>query len=496
MICVSIGRGRHRQMIAEHKHLVEQGAQLVELRLDYIHREVNLKRLLADRPGPVVIACRRQVDGGKWRRSEHERVTLLRSAIAEGVDYVDLEEDVAVEIPRYGKTKRIVSLHDFEKTPDNLEAIHARLAQLDADVVKIATMANTPRDNTRMLKLLQFAHVPTAAFCMGEMGTPSRILSGKFGAVFTYATFHHERALAPGQLSFRVMKEMYRFDEINAETEVYGVVADPVGHSLSPTIHNAAFQALKMNKVYLPFRVPAEYLDQFIEDCDYLGVRGLSVTIPHKEAIIRHCHRIDGASKGIGAVNTVVFQDGQRLGFNTDYRAAMNVLDAKLGTAERSTPLAGHTALVLGAGGAARAVVFGLVRRGADVVVAGRSATRAAALAKGLDCRSVDWEHRHKVNADVIVNATPVGMHPNVDESPYDMHSLRPGALVFDTVYNPEQTLLYKQARERRCRAISGLEMFVGQAALQFQHFTGEEPPIDLMREQVRRAIGPAKYQA
>jgi 3-dehydroquinate dehydratase/shikimate dehydrogenase len=494
MICVSIGRGRHRHLIAEHKHLVEQGAELVELRLDYIHRDVNLKRILTDRPGPVVVTCRREEDGGKWRRSEHDRITLLRSAIAEGVEYVDLEEEIAGEIPRYGKTKRIISLHDFEKTPEDLPAIHARLAALDADVVKLATMANSPHDNTRMLRLIQQSQIPTAGLCMGEMGTPSRILAGKFGAVFTYATFHHERSLAPGQLSYRVMKDLYQYDEINADTEVYGVIADPIGHTLSPVIHNAAFQSRKMNKVYVPFRVPAEYLEEFIDDCPSLGVRGLSVTIPHKEAMARICNRIDGASKGIGAVNTVLFQEGLRLGFNTDYRAAMNVLDAKLGTAERSTPLAGHTALVLGAGGAARALVFGLVRRGADVVISSRTSTRAAALAKTMECRSVDWEHRHKVKADVIVNATPIGMHPNVDETPFEMHSLRPGAVVFDTVYNPEQTLLFKQAKERRCRAISGLEMFVGQAALQFEHFTGEEAPVDLMREQVRRAIGPAKY--
>ncbi|MCA9264573.1 MAG: shikimate dehydrogenase [Planctomycetales bacterium] len=494
MICVSIGRGRHRHLIAEHKHLVEKGAKLVELRLDYINRDVNLKRLLQDRPCDVIITCRRLNDGGKWKKGENERIMLLRSAIAEGVEYVDLEEDIAGDIPRYGATKRIVSLHDFEKTPQNLEAVHARLCKLDADIVKIATMANNPHDNVRMLELIANAKVPTVGLCMGEIGTPSRILAGRVGAPFTYATFHHERSLAPGQLSFQVMQDVYNYDNINAETEVYGVIADPVGHSFSPLVHNAAFRKMGLNMVYLPFRVPAENLDQFIKDCPTLGIRGLSVTIPHKESIMRHCTRIDGAAKGIGAVNTLVIQGDQRLGFNTDYKAAMAVLDAKLGTAERSTPLAGHTALILGAGGAARALAFGLTRRGADVVIAGRTRSRADALAKSLECRSVEWEHRHKVKADVIVNATPIGMHPNVDETPFDMHYLRPNAIVFDTVYNPEQTLLYKQARERRCRVVSGLDMFVGQAALQFQHFTNRDAPTDVMREQIKRAIGPAKY--
>lgn len=495
IICVSIGRGRHKQMAAEHQRMVEQGAPLVELRLDYIVRAVNLSRLLHDRPGPVIVACRRQADGGKWTGSEEERLMLLRSAIAEQVEYVDLEEDIAREIPRFGKTKRIISLHDFEKTPDNLPAVYQRLKPLDADIVKIATMANNPRDNVRMLQLTQQADLPLVGICMGEMGIPSRILTGKFGAPFTYATFTQERALAPGQISYRQMLDVYNYPRINQATEIYGVIADPIGHSLSPVVHNAAFQHCAMNKVYLPFRVPAEHLDHFLEDCRTLGVRGLSVTIPHKETALRHCTKVDGAVRGIGAVNTLLFQGPNELwGFNTDYRAAMHCLDARLGTADRKTPLAGHTALILGAGGAARAVAFGLIRRGADVIISGRSFPRATALAEALGCRATEWEHRHHVKAEVLVNATPVGMHPNVDESPYEKMKLRPNALVFDMVYNPEQTLLVKEARQRRCRVISGLEMFVGQAALQFRHFTDRDPPEEVIRDQVKRAIGAARY--
>jgi len=496
MICVSIGRGRHKHMMAEHRHLVDQGAELVELRLDYIaNREVNLKRLLRERPCPVIITVRREADGGKWQKPEQDRVILLRSAIAEGVEYVDLEEDIASEIPRFGKTKRIVSLHDFEKTPDDLPAIHQRLSKLDPDIVKIATMAHSPQDNLRMLSLVKNSTIPTVGMCMGDIGMPTRLLAAKCGSPYTYATFHHERALAPGQLSFRVMRDLYDYDSINQQTEVFGVIADPVGHSLSPVIHNAAFQSLEMNRVYLPFRVPARHLDQFIKDCPEMGIRGLSVTIPHKEAVVRHCTRVDGAVKGIGAVNTMTFgDDGSIVGYNTDYRAAMSSMDEKLGTAARSTPLVGHTALVLGSGGAGRALAFGLKRRGADVVIASRTLSRAERLADDLNCRAVKWEQRYNTKADVIVNATPIGMHPNVDDTPYEKTQLKPSMLVFDTVYNPEQTLLFKESRERRCRVISGMEMFLGQAALQFSLFTGEEPPIDVMQREVKRAIGAARF--
>ena len=501
MICVSIGRGRHRHVIAEHRHLVDQGAKLVELRLDYINGDVNIKRLVVDRPGPVIITCRRPADGGKYAGTEEQRLMLLRTAIAEGVEYIDLEDDVASKIPRFGRTKRIISCHDFRKTPDNLEEIHRRLCALDPDIIKLCTMANHPHDNLRILQLAAKSKVPTVGLCMGDIGTPTRILAGRFGAPFTYATFHHERALAPGQLSYQQMSETYRYEQIDAQTEVYGVVADPVGHSLSPHIHNAAFQHLKLNKVYLAFRVPREDLFQFIDDAPALGIKGLSITIPHKEEVVKKLTEADGAVRGIGGANTVVFAGDARLGYNTDYRAAMSSLEEALEAAgpekkpekKEEELLQGKTALVLGAGGAGMAIAYGLLRRGAQVVVADGIARQANLLAKRLNCRSIDWSLRHTVSADLLLNCTPVGMHPNVDESPYDKHHLRPSMIVFDVVYNPENTLLIKEARNRNCTVVTGVDMFVRQACIQFKLFTGQEGPAELMREVVKRTTGAAK---
>lgn len=494
MICVSIGRGRHRFVSATHKHLAEQGAELVELRLDYINGPVNLKRLIVDRPTPVVVTCRRKREGGKYKGSDEERLILLRSAIAEGVEYVDLEEDVAGEVSRFGETRRIVSLHDFRKTPDDLEAIHRRLAALDPDIIKICTMANCPSDNFRMLRLVRQSKVPTVGLCMGDMGIPSRLLTGRFGAPFTYATFSHERALAPGQLSFEEMKDVYHYDEINRETDVYGVVADPVGHSLSPLIHNVAFRRLKLNKVYIPLRVPRKDLSEFIGQAPEMGIRGLSVTIPHKEAVIAKLTEVDDAVEGIGAANTVIFQGDRRRGLNTDYQAAMDSLEALVGpTDEEHRPLEGKTALVLGSGGVGKAIAFGLVRRKAKVVLSDGLPERAEELAGRLECRAIDWSLRHTVGADVLVNCTPVGMHPNVDDTPYEKHYLRPGMIVFDAVYNPENTLLVKEARARNCRVVTGVEMFVRQACLQFKHFTAHDGPAELMRDCIKRATAAAK---
>jgi 3-dehydroquinate dehydratase/shikimate dehydrogenase len=493
MICVSIARGRHKHVMAEHRHLVEQGAELVEIRLDYIRRQINLKRLLRDRVCPVIATCRRAEDQGNWEGSEESRMMLLRAAIADGVEYVDLEADIADQIPRYGKTKRIVSMHNFRETPENLEEIHARLANQDADIVKLATMANDPHDNVRMLQLVRDSRVPTVGICMGEIGTPSRILAGKFGAPFTYATFHQERALAPGQLAFSQMKNIFHYDCINAETKVFGVVADPVGHNLSSVVHNAGFRTLNLNAVCLPFRIPREHLAGFLRDCSDLDLHGLVIANPHRDSVIPKLSKLDKAADSIQAVNTVIIRDdASTLGYNTEYRAAVAALAKASGVASEHA-LQGKRALVLGAGSIARAIVYGLRQAKADVVVASRSLGNAQEMAQELDCRAVDWESRYTVKMDLLINCTPIGMHPNVDEMPYPASQLRRNWTVFDAVYNPEQTLLVKEARQKGCKVVTGVDLFIRQAALQFKVFTDQSPPLDEMRQALKRAIGAAK---
>ncbi len=496
MICVSIGRGRHRHVIAEHKHLADNGVQLVELRLDYIQGEVQVKRLLKDRPCPAIVTCRRKSDGGRWDRSEEARLQLLRLAIVEGADYVDLEDDVAGGIRRFGKTKRIVSHHDMLRTPPDLADLHAAMASLDADIVKIATMANHPSDNLRMLDLIRGASVPTVGICMGDIGVPTRILCGRAGSPFVFATFNDERALAPGQIAWRTMRDLYRFDAIGRDTRMYGVVADPVAHSLSPVVHNAAIAAAGIDAVYIPFRVPADQLEEFLATASSWPLAGLSVTIPHKEAVLPQCAVQDKLVRSIGAANTLAFTPAGIAASNTDAVAAVESLEAMLAETEQLTSgdgLGVNTALVLGAGGAARAVAFGLKQRGVEVTIASRTADRAKKVAADVGCKMVDWAARHRLPHDCIVNATPIGMHPDVDQTPYDKEHFRPYMVVFDTVYNPENTLFIKEARAAGCRVVTGVEMFVRQAAIQFRTWHGTEPPAGVMREALKRATASAK---
>jgi 3-dehydroquinate dehydratase/shikimate dehydrogenase len=491
MICVSIGRTRHKMVVLEHRALAERGAEMVELRIDWLSRMPDFSRLLADRPTPCIVTCRRKSDRGRWRGTEEQRLALLRSAIVAGVEYVDLEDDVAGQIPRYGETKRIVSHHNFDETPQDLKAIHEQLCDCDPDIVKLVTMANSPSDIVRMLQLVDQADVPTIGFCMGELGVVSRILCGKYGSPFTYATFSTEREMGPGQLSFDVMRHIYRYDDINADTQVYGVLGDPISHSLSPLVHNTAFRNQGINAVYFPFRVPRDTLPKTLDAYRWLNVQGYSVTIPHKEAALKLASQATDAATAIGAANTLFREsDGSWTATNTDFEAAMASI--RLGLEQHfpgNASISGRKVLMLGAGGVARAIGLGLVRAESALTISNRNSERARDLAEELGCKHIKWENRGTGFYDIVVNCTPIGMHPNVDDTPFPVNYLREGMVVFDTVYNPENTMLLKDARERSCTTVSGIEMFVRQAAVQYELFTGQPAPLAEMREAIREGI-------
>jgi 3-dehydroquinate dehydratase/shikimate dehydrogenase len=493
-ICVVIGRTRHKMVQAEIQEAGKQGAKLIEVRLDYLAKAPDFSRLLANKPCPMIATVRRIVDGGKWNGGEEARRMLLRQAIVAGFDWVDLETDVADGIPRYKDVKRIVSYHNSREVPASLEEIHAKLCKQDADVVKLAVRAHNQSDNLRVLNLLKNPKKPTIAICMGDMGMASRMLGPLYGTPFTYAAFNKERGIAPGLLSFAELKHVYHYEQINAETMVYGVIGDPVAHSLSPHLHNAVFRRLGINGVYLPFRVPRTDLGTFLANFDKIPVQGYSVTIPHKEAVAELVKHRDPTVEQTQSANTLIRWDkGGFTAYNTDYQAVLDTLRAELPTPkEGGKPvLESKSVLVLGAGGIARTVAHALHRERCIVTVTSRTLERAQKLAAEVGCRQTEWEARHSTVADIVINCTPVGMHPDVDESPMHPSYFKTGLTVFDAVYTPETTLLIKEARDRGCHIITGVELFVRQAALQFELFTGVQAPVDKMRAVIRRLISP-----
>jgi 3-dehydroquinate dehydratase/shikimate dehydrogenase len=489
-LCVVVGRTRHKMIQAEIAEAARRGARLIELRLDFLAKAPDFKRLLADKPCALVATVRRQQDGGRWTGTEDQRRILLRQAIVAGFDWVDLETDAADEIRRFKNVKRIISYHNLREVPADLEKLYEKMCGQDPDVVKVAVSAQRTSDNIRVLDLVRHAKKPTVAFCLGDIGFPSRILAGRYGAPFAYAAFNKERTIALGIPSFDEMRHVYHYDRINADTQVFGVIGDPIGHSLSPVIHNAALQKVGLNAVYLPFRVPRGELKTFLEQYHRVPVRGYSVTIPHKETALALARHKDETATRVGAANTLVRDADGFSAFNTDYQAAQESVAAHLAPADGSG-WTGKTVLVLGAGGVARAVAYLMHRQGAQVTVTSRSAERAGDLAADVGCKHVGWEARHATPCDLLVNCTPVGMQPNLDESPIHPSFLTPEMMVFDTIYMPETTMLIKDARARGCRVLTGVDMFVRQAEMQFRLFANREPPPDLMRGVVKRALSP-----
>ncbi len=272
------------------------------------------------------------------------------------------------------------------------------------------------------------------------------------------------------------------------------MVADPVAHSYSPLIHNTAFYDQGLNARYLPFRVPADDLHIFLQNARNLGVSGISVTIPHKERTLEYCTQAESSANGIGAVNTVIFQGKDNLGYNTDYRAAMDCIEEVL-TLKKDVdkPMQGMSVLILGAGGVSRALAWGLRQRGAEITITSRTFERSNLLASEIGCRVVEWEDRHSQKVNLLVNGTPIGMHPDVDSTPYNPSAMNQFMVVFDTVYNPESTLLIKHAKKHGCRIITGIDMFVRQAAYQYKLFTGRDAPIALMRDTIKKATNPVQ---
>lgn len=497
-VCVVIGRTRHKMMIAELGEAAARGWPFIELRLDFLKNAVEFKRLSPLKQGPWIATLRRPAEGGRFAGNEEQRLAILRQAIVAGCfEYVDLETDIAATIRRFGQVKRIVSYHNLSETPADLEQIYERMLGQDADIVKIAVMPNTPADVSRILKLQRAAKKPTVAFTLGDLGFFTRFTALKFGAPFTYAAFNTERTLAPGMPTVRDIKTIYPVRGVDADTAFFGVLGDPVVHSLSPVVHNHMLLRSRTNALYVPLRVPEEHFAGMMDVFGEVPFSGFSVTIPHKEAAAELGKAdADAFTETAHAANTLLRKhDGSFAAYNTDYVAAVESLKHYLSMHPRedgTTPgLDQMAVLILGSGGVARAIAHGLHARGAQLTIAGRTEESHKKLAAEVHCKSIDWQGRHNVRCDILINCTPIGMHPRVDESPVHHSFLQPGMIVFDTVYNPETTMLLREAQARGCGTISGVEMFVRQAARQFEIFTSKVADIDRMRTVMRKAMSP-----
>ncbi len=486
MICVPIVATTHAQAEQQLLACSQQPVQIVELRLDFLAEPPDLPRLLAACPRPAIVTCRSRQAGGQWDGSETDRLALLRRALELGASYIDVEAECARPFRGTPATKVIASYHNFDETPAALPQIVRDMEALPCDLVKFATMARSQDDNRRVLQILQGCTKPAIGLCMGEWGEISRILNLRYGSVLTFGSLEAGCESAPGQLTAVDLARLYRVPYLTDKTALYGVVGDPIAHSMSPEIHNTAINACGLDAVYLRFRV--RDFGSFLADvAEPLDIRGLSVTIPHKDAARLAASEVDPTAERIGAVNTLTRTPTGWRGQNTDCEAALDAIRSAAARAGR--PLAAARALLLGAGGTARAVGFGLARAGCRLTIANRTRTRAAELAADLDASVLSLEDLREPVWDVVANTTSVGMHPNVDASPAPPDLFRPAMVAFDAVYNPRETRMLRDARARGAAIADGLQMFVGQAVRQFEAWTGASAPVEAMEEVVQRRL-------
>ncbi len=491
----------------------ENGADMVELRLDDCTDAESFADVIRGSTLPIIATCRPAWEGGQSTLDDSGRADILRHAAAAGASIIDIElkstsRSALPDAEGESRPRLILSTHDFGGRPARLYNLLADLNASAGDIAKLVWTARTVRDNLEAFEILRNRQKPTIALCMGEAGFISRILAKKFGGFLSFAALDNTGGTAPGQISLADMKRLYRWDAINLATRVYGVVGSPVAHSMSPAIHNAAFDRVGFDGVYVPLLVNPGYesFKAFMESflaMDTLHLSGLSITIPHKENALRYLQErhadIDPLAARIGAINTIVMQrkaGGISLrGFSTDYPAILDTITSALGI-ERDE-LRGMDVAVLGAGGTGRTAVAALAHCGAAVTIFNRTIDRAEALASEFNSaaspvRAASMSELTARRFSVCINCTSVGMHPLVDASPFDAGAplLDSGTLVFDTIYNPLRTRLLETSQAAGAKTVSGIEMFIRQAVGQFEAWTKLPAPADVMRSILLDRLG------
>src|SRR5690348_5111 len=481
-ICIALGLPDAGTLLDHARREAEAGETFLEFRLDYLAdpcKGAELIRGFLDRyPDCILIAtCRRHQNRGKFNGSIEEQLAVLDRAVRYGAHAIDVEIETAEVAPERlsqfrGRAQVILSYHNYEATPP-MDTIVNRMLRITADAYKVVTTARKPSDNVRVLAAAKaLPKHRMVVLAMGELGFPTRVLSPVFGGIYSYAAPLYSEGTAAGQVSARYLRHLYRVEKLTKAAKIFGVIADPVRHSISPTVHNRAFQARRMDAVYLPFLVSPAHLRDFFSMADKLPLAGFSVTIPHKQKVIRYLDAVDPLARRIGAVNTVWHKAGKWRGANTDAAGVTEPL-------KRMLRLPKSSVLIVGNGGAARSAACALSDVGARICVVGRNADRVRALAKVSGAEALLREQLSGRHFDAVVHATPLGMFPHVNECFFN--GAIPAEVVFDMVYNPLETELIKRARQQGKTVIPGVEMFIEQAVRQFEIFTGESAPKAVM---------------
>jgi 3-dehydroquinate dehydratase/shikimate dehydrogenase len=479
-VCVAL-RGNTVHELLERAEAARADSQFLEFRLDSLEKPAAAvtpigKFLSAHKEILAIATCRRKAFGGGFAGTLAEELNILAHAAEAGFAIVDLEIESAEKYSpfelgtlRQSEAALLISFHDFEK-PVDPQAVFARIQRFKPDFVKVVSTAHSLADSLKLLKWIteSSSDAQVVGIAMGEAGIVSRVLSLRAGSAFTFASAHDGAETAPGQMTARTLKDLYRIEQLDQATRIYGVAGNPIAHSLSPLMQNSAFHRERINSVYLPLKT--ETVADLLTLARQLPLSGISITMPLKQQVMAHLANVDPLSAKLGACNTIrTGADGKLYGFNTDVAGIVRPLEKRMS-------LRGARILVLGAGGAARAAVYGLAEKGAQVSVWSRKEISAKELAASAGVNAISRQQIARSEFEVLINATPCGMHGNAHPLPLEPDEWK-ARLVFDLVYNPLDTPLLQVARKRGLHTIQGVEMFVQQGARQFELWTGKPAP-------------------
>jgi 3-dehydroquinate dehydratase/shikimate dehydrogenase len=456
-------------------------ADLVELRLDHVERP-DVAGALAGRTRPVIVTCRASWEGGAFKGSEDERRTILETSLAGGAEYVDVEAAAAFTpdlISAHGGRRIVVSRHDFDAPPRDVEPAYRHLRSMGAEVTKLAVAVDSLSQLLPLFELADTATEPHVLLAMGPAGLTSRVLAARLGNRWTYAG----PGVAPGQVTLDRMRRHFQFSRIRPQSALYGVVGNPVLHSRSPIMHNAGFAALSLDAAYLALEA-ADAAD-FVRVARALPLQGASITAPFKVSLLPFVDHVEPIARRVGAINTILTLDGRWIGTNTDVEGFLAPLGGRF-------PLRGARACILGAGGSARGVAIGLADSGASVAVSARRADAAREIADLAGGRVGEFPPRPG-SWDLLVNTITLATGETTSPiagTPLD------GRLVYDLTYEPQDTPLLQDARAAGCATLGGLDMLIAQAERQFELWTGQPPPAGVFAAAARSAPeAPAERQ-
>jgi 3-dehydroquinate dehydratase-1/3-dehydroquinate dehydratase/shikimate dehydrogenase len=485
-ICISIAEKTLDESLAASKRAAEKSPDLIEVRFDHISPLPNDLTGFKEVAVPKIATLRSVSQGGKFSGSDREKLLLLRRAVKAGFKVVDIESNsslLANSLRDFRGAEIVCSYHDPLLTPETARIVEILVSNAArGDVTKAAFKVNSVHD---VLSIVEAAMVFSSTeeefilLGMGELGEMTRIYANRMKCAFTYASLEPGKEAAPGQIDFDTLRHL------GDDPIITGITGYPLGHSLSPQMHNAAFQKLGIPGRYLSLPAQDEELEDLLELAAELNIKGFNVTIPHKENIIPLLDRLDEIASRTKAVNTVINRNGEFIGTNTDVFGVTKTFE------KAGVQVKGKRALVIGAGGAARACISFLSSAGARISMVNRTRPRADVLASDFQgVRVVDKGEAEKMPYDVVVNCTPLGMNGFPDDLPISPQVFRGGQFVFDTVYNPSITRFMTEAQSRGATVQSGMEMLVHQAIKAFEAWTGRSPSHDVMMEAARSALG------